>query len=65
MEKKQPVLMLLGTGQGLAQECIDKADYCLEPLQGLTEYNHLSVRSAAAIIFDRWLGLNVQQKNKK
>lgn len=64
-KKKQPVLMLLGTGQGLAQECIDKADYCLEPLQGLTEYNHLSVRSAAAIIFDRWLGLNVQQKNKK
>ncbi|MGW8301987.1 MAG: RNA methyltransferase [Desulfobacterales bacterium] len=28
----------------------------LEPIAGKTDYNHLSVRSAAAIIFDRLLG---------
>jgi len=28
----------------------------LEPIAGTTGYNHLSVRSAAAIILDRLLG---------
>ncbi|MCX6087250.1 MAG: RNA methyltransferase, partial [Caldiserica bacterium] len=31
-------------------------DYVLEPIWGPTEFNHLSVRSAAAIILDRLLG---------
>jgi len=54
---KRPVLFLFGTGRGLAPHIIERADYLLVPLEGLTEFNHLSVRSAAAIIFDRWLGL--------
>jgi hypothetical protein len=49
-------LLLFGTAWGLADECLKAADYRLDPLRGRTEYNHLSVRSAAAIIFDRLLG---------
>ncbi|MGE0010028.1 MAG: tRNA (guanosine(37)-N1)-methyltransferase TrmD [Candidatus Babeliales bacterium] len=54
----RPVLLLLGTAQGLSQEIIDRCDYVLSPIDGFSDFNHLSVRSAAAIIFDRWLGLN-------
>jgi hypothetical protein len=32
------------------------ADYILDPLAGAGTYNHLSVRSAVAIILDRLLG---------
>jgi hypothetical protein len=48
-------LILLGTGWGMTGETFDKADYILKPLEGRTKYNHLSVRSAAAIILDRLL----------
>ncbi|BBO89201.1 RNA methyltransferase [Desulfosarcina ovata] len=51
-----PVLLALGTAWGLCGSFIDAADYVLEPLKGTCEYNHLSVRSAAAIILDRLLG---------
>ena len=57
----RPVLILLGTGHGLAQEIIDRCDYFLPPLQGFSEFNHLSVRSAAGIIFDKWLGFDIQR----
>ena len=49
-------LILLGTAWGLAQEVIDAGDGILPPIFGLGNYNHLSVRSAAAIILDRLLG---------
>ncbi|KKP22935.1 MAG: tRNA (guanine-N(1)-)-methyltransferase [candidate division TM6 bacterium GW2011_GWF2_28_16] len=58
--QKRPVLFVFGTGQGLSDEILNKSNYLLLPIKGLTDYNHLSVRSAAAIILDRWLGL----KNK-
>ena len=48
-------LILFGTGWGLTQEVVKKSDYVLEPLEG-KGYNHLSVRTAAAIILDRLLG---------
>jgi len=51
-----PVLILFGTGHGLADEVLDRADVLLEPISGVADYNHLSVRSAAAIVFDRLLG---------
>ena len=57
---KRPVLFLFGTGQGLSEDLISKCDYLLVPIEGLTDYNHLSVRSAAAIAFDRWLGLHIK-----
>ncbi len=52
----QPFLILLGTGWGLTETVIAQSDYLLEAIEGLTDYNHLSVRSAAAIILDRLLG---------
>jgi len=57
-EQNRPVLILLGTGQGLCDDLLKKCDYILLPVQGIPDYNHLSVRSAAAIILDRWLGIN-------
>ncbi len=51
-----PYVLILGTAWGLAEEFICAADYVLEPIAGKTGYNHLSVRSAAAIILDRLLG---------
>ncbi len=54
---ERPVLLVLGTAHGLSNEVMVKSDYILRPLRGFTNYNHLSVRSAAAIIFDRWLGI--------
>ncbi|MDO4582354.1 MAG: tRNA (guanosine(37)-N1)-methyltransferase TrmD [Bacillota bacterium] len=48
-------LLLLGTGWGLAEELTQAADFRLRPIYGLSGFNHLSVRSAAAIIFDRLL----------
>jgi hypothetical protein len=49
-------LLLLGTAWGMTPEYIDQADYILAPIMGESEYNHLSVRSAAAIILDRLFG---------
>ena len=51
-----PYALVLGTAWGLADTFIKQADYCLEPICGPTDYNHLSVRSAAAILLDRLLG---------
>jgi hypothetical protein len=51
-----PVLLIFGTAHGLAPEVMKSADAVLPPIKGGTEYNHLSVRSAASIIIDRLLG---------
>jgi len=51
-----PYLLLLGTGWGLTDECFETADLLLEPIAGAGSYNHLSVRSAAAIMLDRLRG---------
>jgi hypothetical protein len=51
-----PYLILFGTGWGMADKVFEKADAVLEPIIGETDYNHLSVRSATAIILDRLLG---------
>lgn len=62
----QPLLLVFGTGWGLAPEVLLQADVRLPPVQRQPElldpeagdgpYNHLSVRAAAAIILDRLLG---------
>ena len=49
-------LILFGTGWGLAPEVLDAVDAFLPPLGSGLAYNHLSVRSACAIILDRLLG---------
>ena len=55
-KNNNPYLLLFGTGYGLCEEVMDGADIVLEPVIGRTEYNHLSVRSAVAIILDRVFG---------
>ncbi len=52
--RHQPVLLLFGTGHGLAPEL--ECHAFAPPLRWHGGYNHLSVRAAAAIIFDRILG---------
>ena len=52
----EPCLLLLGTGWGLAPEVLSQVDEILPPVGGGGDYNHLSVRSAGAIILDRLLG---------
>lgn len=51
-----PVLLVLGTGHGLAPEVFKKADAVLPPLRPYAAYNHLPVRAAAALMVDRLLG---------
>ena len=53
---QEPILILFGTGWGLTNEIMNKADYRLPPICGSGEYNHLSVRAAVAIVADRLLG---------
>jgi hypothetical protein len=55
-DASQPYLLLLGTGWGLAEEVFEQADLVLAPIRGTGDYNHLSVRSAAAILLDRLVG---------
>jgi hypothetical protein len=49
----RPTLLVFGTGWGLTREVLARMDDVLEPVRGAGDYNHLSVRSAAAIILDR------------
>lgn len=53
ISEEQPVLIIFGTGWGFADEVLETADYILEPIEGVGEFNHLSVRSAVAILLDR------------
>jgi hypothetical protein len=51
-----PLLILFGTGFGLAPQIAERADRILAPILGPGDYNHLSVRAAASIILDRLRG---------
>ncbi|HUA35477.1 MAG TPA: RNA methyltransferase [Candidatus Binataceae bacterium] len=51
-----PMMLLLGTGFGMAASVAQRADIILAPVLGPGDYNHLSVRSAAGIILDRLRG---------
>lgn len=55
-ETDQVYLLLFGTGWGISQESMERCERILEPISGASVYNHLSVRSAVAIIMDRLLG---------
>src|ERR1044071_792286 len=52
----RPFLIVFGTGWGLTETILSQANYTLESIEGSADFNHLSVRSAAAIILDRLLG---------
>ncbi len=56
---ERPLLLLFGTGWGLTADFIAGCDYGLPGIHAVAErqgYNHLSVRSAVAIVLDRLLG---------
>jgi hypothetical protein len=53
LRENRPCLLMLGTAWGLADSVLEQADIILAPIRGDSDYNHLSVRSAAAIILDR------------
>ena len=53
LKSGKPYLLAFGTAWGLPDDFIEEADYILDPITAGTGYNHLSVRSAAAIILDR------------
>jgi tRNA (guanine37-N1)-methyltransferase len=52
----EPHLLLLGTGWGMAPELMERGNYRLFPINGPTDYNHLSVRAAAAIMLEKLFG---------
>lgn len=50
-----PVLLLFGTGWGFHEAVFEMADAVVSPINGRGNYNHLSVRSAVAIMLDRFI----------
>jgi len=56
IQEDKAVILLFGTAWGLHEEVMNKTDSILDPVSGKTGYNHLSVRTAAAIILDRLAG---------
>jgi len=59
----QPTLLLFGTGHGLSDRVLQRADAFLEPIQGPTDFNHLSVRAAVAISLDRLFAVKSSSNN--
>jgi tRNA (guanine37-N1)-methyltransferase len=53
----RPLLVLFGTGWGLADDLMPMVERVITPINGRPAWNHLSVRSAVAIILDRLFGL--------
>lgn len=59
----RPTLLLFGTGHGLSPTVLRRCDTILTPIEGRTTYNHLSVRAAVAITFDRLFGVDGSPDN--
>lgn len=53
LRQQHPLLLVFGTGWGLAPELFTRGWTVLESISGSGSYNHLPVRAAAAIILDR------------
>jgi hypothetical protein len=58
----EAVYIVFGTGWGLAEAVRERLDYLLPPILGPDEYNHLSVRAAAAIVLDRLRGRTAEKE---
>lgn len=57
-DNRELLLLVFGTGWGLVHELYARAHFKLTPIQPSGMYNHLSVRSATAIVLDRLLAEN-------
>ncbi|MBF0301718.1 MAG: RNA methyltransferase, partial [Desulfamplus sp.] len=53
LDSNKSYMIAFGTAWGMSDEFIQNCDFMLEPVYGITGYNHLSVRSAVSIILDR------------
>jgi hypothetical protein len=62
-KKNKPIILLFGTGSGLGEAVHNTADYVLMPINGVAGYNHLSVRSAVAIVLDRLFSEEYKEYN--
>jgi hypothetical protein len=56
LQGDEPMLVLFGKAWGLTPHALESADVRLAPIEAGTGFNHLSVRSAMAIVVDRLLG---------
>jgi len=56
MPDAPPIMLLFGTGFGLAPALLARADLALAPIRGPADYNHLSVRAAVTAVLDRLRG---------
>ena len=56
-KRSEPFMLLLGTGWGLTGPVLDRSDYILQAIEEGSGYNHLSVRSAAAVMLHELLGI--------
>jgi len=55
-EEDRPVYIIFGTGWGMADELIEATDVLLPPIREKSDFNHLSVRAAVAVVLDRVVG---------
>lgn len=55
-DEQRPVYILFGTGWGMTDELIEACDVILPPIMVKSDFNHLSVRAAVAIVLDRVAG---------
>ncbi|PLX66790.1 MAG: tRNA (guanosine(37)-N1)-methyltransferase TrmD [Denitrovibrio sp.] len=53
LSEDKPCLIIFGTGWGFTEDIFKMSDRVLKPIDGAGNFNHLSVRSAVAIILDR------------
>lgn len=53
LSEDKPCLIIFGTGWGFTEDVFKMSDRVLKPIEGAGNFNHLSVRSAVAIILDR------------
>lgn len=60
----EPIFLLFGTGWGLTYDILQSGDFILKPIEGISEYNHLSVRAASAIILYLFSESRKNLKNK-
>jgi len=65
IDSGKAVMIMFGTAWGLEKDFVNKADFILDPIEGNTNYNHLSVRTAAAIILDRLVGRYPQRSQEE
>ena len=57
-----PHLLLFGTSWGLPEEILKLCKFALEPIRANSDFNHLSVRAAVAVILDRLIGEDTEKR---